>query len=296
MRRAVSQQNVELVRQSQEAWNAGGIDALVAMIPPDGEWVVAKENPNARTLRGPDEIRAYLRDWNETMPELRYEPAERIDAGNAVVTLGTAAGRAGADGPEVAVKLAFVIRFEDGVPVRTEEYLDEREALAAAGIEANRSGPSSAGVAAGSNVEIVRRHFEGWERAFERYADFPGSLVAALEAGDIAADEDFLRYLHPEVEWNPIFSTEGFKGLRACARAWDDLLEAAGDYGVRLRELIELDDERVLAVVDSALEGKSSGIDVGARVFAVTTIRDGLIVRIDEYLERSEALAAAARH
>ena len=129
----MSQDNVEIVRRSQEAWNAGDLDVFVSIGPPDAEWVIAEENPNARTLRGPDEIIAYLRDWADTMPGLRYEVEERIDAGDAVVSLGTVAGRIG-DGPEIRVKLAFVSYFESGMPVRTEEYLNPAKALEAVGL------------------------------------------------------------------------------------------------------------------------------------------------------------------
>jgi ketosteroid isomerase-like protein len=130
----MSQKNVEFVRRAQEAWNQGDLDTLLSLGPPDAEWVIAEENSNARTLRGPTEILAYLRDFAETMPGLRFDVAERIDTGNAVVSVGTVSGRAGEDGPEVSVRLATVTYFDGAVPVRTEEYLDPRKALEAVGL------------------------------------------------------------------------------------------------------------------------------------------------------------------
>jgi ketosteroid isomerase-like protein len=130
----MSRENVEHVRRSREAWNRGDIEAFLATAPDDAEWVIAEENPNARTLRGHDEIRAYLRDWVDTMPNLRIEASEDIDAGDAVVTLATVSGRAGADGPDVTVEIAFVTYFENGRAVRTEEYLDSKRALDATGV------------------------------------------------------------------------------------------------------------------------------------------------------------------
>jgi ketosteroid isomerase-like protein len=130
----MSQENVEIVRRSQEAWNGGDLDAFLSIGPAEAEWVIAEENPNARTLRGRDEIAAYLRDWVDTMPGLRYEATEHVDAGNAVVTLGTISGRAGEDGPEISVQCAFVTYFDRGLAVRTEEYLDPGRALEAAGL------------------------------------------------------------------------------------------------------------------------------------------------------------------
>ena len=119
----------------EDAWNRGDLDEMLADTPPDAEWVVAEENPDARTLRGPAEIRAYLEDWRSTVYGLRFEPTERHDAGDAVVTVGTISGRAGSeDGPEVTVPLAIVTRFENSHVVRTEEYLDVTRAFAAAGL------------------------------------------------------------------------------------------------------------------------------------------------------------------
>ena len=41
----MSQENVEVVRRSQEAWKEGYIDGFLANVPPDAEWVIAEENP-----------------------------------------------------------------------------------------------------------------------------------------------------------------------------------------------------------------------------------------------------------
>ena len=120
----------------EDAWNRGDLDEMLADTPPDAEWVVAEENPDARTLRGPAEIRAYLEDWRDTVRGLYYRGTRYIDAGHAVVQIGTMTGRAGEDGPELTIPLAFVTRFRDGVPVRTEEYLDVEQALEAAGVHA----------------------------------------------------------------------------------------------------------------------------------------------------------------
>jgi ketosteroid isomerase-like protein len=131
----VGRDQVEQIERTLEAWNRGDLDAMLVEIHPDAEWAVAEENPDARLLHGIDEIRAYLVDWRETIHGLHYDVAEHLDAGDAVVTLGTMLGRAGADGPQLSVTLAFVTRFDGTVAVRTEEYLDAARALEAAGIE-----------------------------------------------------------------------------------------------------------------------------------------------------------------
>ena len=131
---SVSEENVELIRQVEAAFNRGDLDAMVELIGPDAEWEISKENPSARTLHGRDEIRAYLADWRDTVDGLHYEAIRYIDAGDAVVQIGMMSSRVGGGDSQLTAALAFVTRFRDGVPVRTEEYLDSDDALAAAGV------------------------------------------------------------------------------------------------------------------------------------------------------------------
>jgi ketosteroid isomerase-like protein len=41
------------------------------------------------------------------------------------------------------------------------------------------------------------------------------------------------------------------------------------------------------------MRGRATDIDVKAGIFIVVTVRDGLITRMDEYLDRADALKAA---
>lgn len=130
----MGRREIEVIERSLEAWNRGDIAAALELMGPDLEWVTAEENPQAGTLRGADEIGAYLSDWRATVPGLHYEATEYLDLGDCVVSIGTTSGRMGEDGPEVTAKLCLVVRFENGAPVRLEEYLDADRARAAAGL------------------------------------------------------------------------------------------------------------------------------------------------------------------
>jgi ketosteroid isomerase-like protein len=125
---------VKAIREIEAAFNRGDIGAMVACLASDAEWEIAEANPSARTLHGQAEIRAYLEDWRDTVQGLHYEGERYIDAGDVVVQVGTMTARPSAGGAELTVPLAFVSRFRDGVPVRTEEYLDVDAALEAAGL------------------------------------------------------------------------------------------------------------------------------------------------------------------
>jgi ketosteroid isomerase-like protein len=128
----MGQAEIDMIERSFDAWNRGDMDGALMFTAPGVEWMIAEENPEARTLRGPDEIRAYFADWRATVKGLRYETIEYRDAGDSIVWLGTASGQMGS--AELRVGLNLVFRFADGAAVRIEEYLDTDRALEAAGL------------------------------------------------------------------------------------------------------------------------------------------------------------------
>jgi ketosteroid isomerase-like protein len=143
------------------------------------------------------------------------------------------------------------------------------------------------------NVEIVRRFFDAAERSLKAL-DRSRSLAEAVRAGDIPPEAaDVLRYLSPDIEWRPVFSSETYRGLVEMARGWDELLEASVDYSLKLLDATILDKDRVFVTFGPALEGRSSGIRVNASVYAVVSLRNGLIVAWEEFTDRQEALEAA---
>ena len=139
-----------------DAWNRGDVAAMVAHATPDSEYVIAEQNPAARVLHGREEIAAYLEDWLETLHELHYEVGELLEAGDAIVSIGTMTGRAGEGGPEITAELAFVLHFE-GTQVFAPRSTStargrwrppacaerRRNARRAGGVEAHGGGPAA---------------------------------------------------------------------------------------------------------------------------------------------------------
>ena len=130
----VARDEIEIVKRAFDAWNRRDVDAVVELARDDSEWVIAEESPQARTLRGKDEIRAYLRDWWDTVHGLHYEATDYLTGDGCVVCIGAVTGQVGAGGPELTEGLCCVVRFEDGLAVRVEEYFDADRARAAAGL------------------------------------------------------------------------------------------------------------------------------------------------------------------
>ena len=144
------------------------------------------------------------------------------------------------------------------------------------------------------NVEIVRRYFEAVERAFAAYWQGPRSVADSLRAGEVEPEiADAMRYLHPNVEWKSALIGITSRGYEGAARGIDQSLDAAQDYRVDVSEITDLGSNQVLAMVQLAMKGKASDIAVNATIFSIVTVEDGLIIGLDEHLERSEALEAA---
>ena len=77
--------NTDYVREWVAAWNRGEVDVLIEGADPDHEWVVAREHPGSTTHRGRDAVAGYLRDWIDTIPDLRIEIAEIEEDGDRVL-------------------------------------------------------------------------------------------------------------------------------------------------------------------------------------------------------------------
>ena len=118
------------------------------------------------------------------------------------------------------------------------------------------------------NVEIVRRFL----------------LVDVDEA---------LTYADPDIVWNPIEEspTQGHDAVRASLEGWKGEWD---DYKLMPEEFVDRGD-LVIVTVRLAGRGRGSGVEIAARFYDVYTLRDGKIVRMDQFTELSEALEAVGR-
>jgi ketosteroid isomerase-like protein len=121
------------------------------------------------------------------------------------------------------------------------------------------------------NVEVVRRAF-----AYELYG-----------VGDRAEAEAIF---DPRVVMNP--TNEGpFHGLDAMRDDFERWASTFEDLEVSAEEFIDAGD-RVLVTAYHRGRGRTSRVEVDGRFYEVYTLRDGKVVRVDEYVERAEALEA----
>jgi ketosteroid isomerase-like protein len=102
-----------------------------------------------------------------------------------------------------------------------------------------------------------------------------------------------LTYADPGIVWNPIEEspTQGHDSVRASLARWKGEWD---DYKLVPEEFVDRGD-RVVVTVRLGGRGRGSGVEVGARFYDVYTLRDGKIVRMDQFTKRSEALEAVGR-
>ena len=127
------------------------------------------------------------------------------------------------------------------------------------------------------NVEVVRRGLEAWQRD-----DF----------------DAWLSGIDPDVEWLTAVERglgragsvyRGHEGMREFWNLWRTEVD---DFWVESNEIRDLGDERVLNLGHIQFRGRASGIMVESQLALVITLRDGRIVRSEDYLSHAEALKA----
>ena len=120
------------------------------------------------------------------------------------------------------------------------------------------------------NVELVREAWDAYSRGdYDRIAGFhdPHIVVVTLEDGAVY----------------------GNNAVLANYERWDEAWEGAE---TSLEEVLGHGD-RVFVAARFHARGRASGVEVETRLYEVYMVRDGKVLRIDEYATRDEALEAA---
>jgi ketosteroid isomerase-like protein len=81
-------------------------------------------------------------------------------------------------------------------------------------------------------------------------------------------------------------------GPEAVRRYLQDWIDVFDDVTNVPEELLDIGDDRVLAVQHARGRAKASGVETEISYAVVYTLRDGKIVRAREYIDRKQALEA----
>jgi ketosteroid isomerase-like protein len=126
------------------------------------------------------------------------------------------------------------------------------------------------------NVEIVRR------------------LTEALNARDL--DRYYVEFFDPAVEWQTSAEDPDaaiHRGLQAYKRYLEQWIESFDGLHADVEEYIGVGDDRVFTWSRFTGLGRTSGAAADWYLAILFTIRDGKVVRGEEYFARAEALDAA---
>jgi ketosteroid isomerase-like protein len=123
------------------------------------------------------------------------------------------------------------------------------------------------------NVEIVRRAVAAAQR---------GDWPAVMEAYDREVELDQSRVVDGGV-------FHGHDGVSSFFRRWFGTWD---ELEITAQSFIDVDDDRVLVLVELMGKGKRSGVEVSLSADDVQTLRHDKIVQMTGYTDRAEALKA----
>ena len=132
--RAMSQENVEVVRRGVEAFSRGAWEESVKLMDPAIEWHDAPDLPGAQTYRGREGVLAQWRGMSEALDDFSVEVERFLDAGDRVVVFLRSRGRGRISGIDVSRKLVQVCTVRNGRVTEIVGYDDPTKALAAVGL------------------------------------------------------------------------------------------------------------------------------------------------------------------
>jgi ketosteroid isomerase-like protein len=133
--------HVEVVLRGYEAFNRGDIEGSLTTIHPEIVWhTYIVPGPGGGTYHGHDGVRQLWSDARNIFGNFRNEPERIIDVPpDRVVAFVRVCGTGKESGIPVEARIAHVLTFRDGLPVRVQSYEDRAEALRAAGVDARSS-------------------------------------------------------------------------------------------------------------------------------------------------------------
>jgi ketosteroid isomerase-like protein len=117
---------------------------------------------------------------------------------------------------------------------------------------------------------------------------------AAIKRGDL--EFQLAAFYDPDVEWHGTIGglDEGSlrRGHREVLQGFDDYFAVWERLDLRPEEIIDTGDELIILVHEVA-RGKESGIVLETDTATISTFREGMVVRVRSFMDRSQALEAA---
>ena len=130
----MSQENVELVRRSFEAFNARDVDELVSLSAEDCEWLPFRAQLEGSVYRGHAGVRQFVRDMDEDWDAFRIDPLEFHDRREQVAVIGRVSALGQGSGVKIESLAGFVLELHRGRIKHVTSHSNPEAALEAAGV------------------------------------------------------------------------------------------------------------------------------------------------------------------
>jgi uncharacterized protein len=131
----MSHRNVELVRGAFGVVTIpGDPEAMIVASHPDFEMHLVGVGGEPVYYAGASGIREFFRDVAESWESFRFKATDLRDLGDRVLVLGDVRGRGRVSGVEVDDRWAWIVALREGRAASLRGFLDQREALDAAGL------------------------------------------------------------------------------------------------------------------------------------------------------------------
>ena len=131
----MTQENVEVVRRTIEAWYQRDLDSALRFLAADIEWRPASPAAVERSVyRGHAEVIAGFDAFWDSWDEFSFEESEVRELGDTVLWLGHAHMRASTSGIELTHEFANYFTLRAGKIVRAHAFVSWQQALEAAGL------------------------------------------------------------------------------------------------------------------------------------------------------------------
>jgi ketosteroid isomerase-like protein len=137
----VSGEDVERLRGAYQAFNEGGVEALLERLAPEVQVRDRESSPDRETRYGKEGIKQLFDSYMEAFDALRLEPEEFIDAGDQIVVCLRQRVRGKGSGAEVVGRIAHAWTIRGGKVVRLRIFGDKERALEALAAERGQAEP-----------------------------------------------------------------------------------------------------------------------------------------------------------
>jgi ketosteroid isomerase-like protein len=130
----MSQENLVAFRRNNEAVSRGDIEAALATLDPDIEFIPRRAAVQG-VYRGYEGMRQFFAENAENFDLYQVSYQEVRDFGDRLIAFGTVRARGKESGVEVTTPTSLVATFRDGKMLRAEDFAERSEALKAVGLE-----------------------------------------------------------------------------------------------------------------------------------------------------------------